>query len=356
MEKLSDSLITICIPNFNYGSYLDLTLESLSNQIDKDFEVVISDNRSTDNSMEVIKKWAPSFAEYKFSQNKTNVGFGGNLDKTAKMARNQFMIMLSSDDVVNPEAISVYKKFINLVQNKYPSEKFFFGGQPDMIDADGNFLNKLTKGDKLWYETDIDESLTHKMGFKVYKVSSNEMLRRCLLNFKTPLHFITVCYPKISYEEVEGYGGARMYNPDKWFNWKLLEVTDNIYYLDTQIFQYRWHNNNQANQQQQNQILKYWMDEYRNCFETTNDMLKKCNISRNSLQQAFISRSIIPYALRHLGEGNFLLSKRIFNLGKACYPANMRQNKYYLALHLALSNRVTYHITRNFVKCFITKG
>lgn len=319
---------------------MDLTLESLKNQIDKDFEVVISDNCSTDNSMEVIKKWAPLFAKYKFSQNKTNVGFGGNLDRSAKMAGNQYMIMLSSDDVVNPEAISIYKKFICTVQEKFPSQKFFFGGQPDMIDSNGHFIDKLSKGDNLWFESDIDEKLTNEMGFKVYKVNSSEMLKRCLLNFKTPLHFITVCYPKISYEEVEGYGGARMYNPDKWFNWKLLEVTDNIYYLDTQVFQYRWHNNNQANQQQQNQILKYWMDEYRNCFEVSKEMLNMANISNEELIKTFIDKCIIAYTYKNLKEGNHKLAKRILSFGYASYPRQIKKNKYYFILKIILSNYI----------------
>lgn len=319
---------------------MDLTLESLYNQSDKDFEVVISDNCSTDNSMEVIKKWAQSFAKYKFSQNKTNVGFGGNLDRSAKMASNQFMIMLSSDDVVNPDAISVYKKFIHTVKVKSSSHKFFFGGQPDMIDSNGHFIDKLSKGDNLWFESDIDEELTDEMGFKVYKVSSSEMLKRCLLNFKTPLHFITVCYYKASYEEVEGYGGARMYNPDKWFNWKLLEVTDYIYYLDTQIFQYRWHNNNQANQQQKNQILKYWIDEYRNSFEVSKEMLNKADISNEELIKTFIDKCIIAYTYKNLKEGNRKLAKRILSFGYASYPLYLKKNKYYFLLKIILSNYI----------------
>ncbi len=334
---------------------MDLTLESLNNQIDKDFEVVISDNCSTDNSMEVIKKWVPSFAKYKFSQNKTNVGFGGNLDKSAKMASNQFMIMLSSDDVVYPEAISIYKKFISAVHDNSPSQKFFFGGQPDMIDSNGHFIDKLSKGDNLWFDSDIDEKLTNKMGFKVYKVSSSEMLKRCLLNFKTPLHFITVCYPKASYEEVEGYGGARMYNPDKWFNWKLLEMTDNIYYLDTQTFQYRWHNNNQANQQRQNQTLKYWLDEYRNSFEVTKQMLEKSGLNETQVQQSFIDRCIIPYVYKHLKENNHYLSKRIFNFGKACYPNQINKNKYYFPMQFIFFNRITATITSKLLQWTTTK-
>jgi glycosyltransferase involved in cell wall biosynthesis len=324
MENLNDKMISFCIPNFNYAVYMDSTLASLSIQSDLGFEITISDNCSTDNSMDVIKKWAPKFSQYNYIQNKANVGFGGNLDKVAELATNKFMVMLSSDDIVETETVSVYKKFINLVENKNPMEKFFFGGQPTMIDSNSTFIKRLTKNNELWDEKYLDYELSRKMGFNVYKVASNEMLGKCLTSFKTPLHFITVCYPSASYKEVEGYGGSRMYNPDKWFNWKLLDVTDYIYFLDKPLFQYRWHNNNQANQQQQNQILKYWMDDYRNSFEVTELMLKKANLNVQQVKKNFIRKCILSSVVRFAKNGDKKMASRILNFGKACYPEHCK--------------------------------
>ena len=334
MENSSDKLISFCIPNFNYGNYIDATLNSLSQQNDKDFEVVISDNCSTDNSIEVIKKWESNFKYFRYTQNKVNIGFGGNLDKASKLATGIYIVMLSSDDLVEADAVFEYKKFIKIVEDKNPNEKFFFGGQPKMIDSEGQFIQNMNKGNQLWFETDIDKSLSDDMGFKVYKVPSHEMLRRCLINFKTPLHFITVCYQHASYLAVEGYGGARLYNPDKWFHWKLMVEVDFVYYLDSPLFQYRWHNNNQANQQQQNQILKYWIDEYRNCFEVTNEMLNKSGLSSGSIAQNFTDRCIIPYVYKHLKEGNRLLAKRILHFGLSCYPTQLKKNKFYYPMYI----------------------
>lgn len=320
MENLSDKLISFCIPNYNYAVYMDATLASLSEQTDSKFEVAISDNCSTDNSMQVIEKWNPKFSKYQYTKNNVNVGFGENLDRVGELASNNYMVMLSSDDIVEKETVSIYKKFINLITDRNSSEKFFFGGQPNMIDSVGSFIKRLVKNDSLWKETDLDAELSLKMGFNVYKVSSNEMLGRCLKLFKTPLHFITVCYPRDCYEQVEGYGGSRMYNPDKWFNWKMLDVTDYIYFLDKPLFQYRWHNTNQANQQKQNQILKYWMDEYRNSFEVTELMLKKANLNIQQIKKNFIRRCILSSVVRFAKNGDKKMASRILNFGKACYP------------------------------------
>lgn len=315
---------------------MDATLNSLFQQMDKDFEVVISDNCSTDNSMEVIKKWESKFEHFRYAQNRMNVGFGGNLDKVGQLATSNYLVMLSSDDLVEGNAVSEYKKFIRVIENRNPKEKFFFGGQPKMIDSEGNFIQIIPRGNQLWFESDIDKALTDVMGFAVYKVASHEMLRRCLFNFKTPLHFITVCYQKESYLAVEGYGGARLYNPDKWFNWKLLNVTDNIYFLDKPFFKYRWHNNNQANQQKQNQILKYCMDEYRNCFELTSEMLVKAKLTVDDINKYFMRRCIISYALTQAKGGDIKFALRILNFGKACYP-NYTNTLQFVSIKVILS-------------------
>lgn len=327
-------MITFCIPNFNYGNYMDQTLDSLYNQTNQNFQIVVSDNASTDNSIRIVKKWESKFSSLKYKVNNTNVGFGGNLDRAAQQADGDFMVMLSSDDLVKKHATEVYTNFIKLTQNNYPGETFFFGGQPDMISSEGVFVKSLNKGSNLWFDEDIDKTLTTLLGFNIYRVKSDEMLVRCLNSFKTPLHFITVCYPQKTYKQIEGYGGGRLYNPDKWFNWKLLNATDYVYYLDTPLFDYRWHSNNQANQQQANQILKYWMDEYRNSFEAIELFSANKPELSELIKKSFVRHCILGHVYSNIKSGNRNLAKRIFNFGMSCYPKQMKQDLYFLPLKL----------------------
>lgn len=332
---------------------MDITLSSLKSQTVENFEVLIADNASTDNSVEIIKKHKENGLPIQYVINPTNIGFAGNLDKVGGLAKAPWMIMLSSDDVVNKSALEVYSKFIALKGN---DKNYAFCSTFEKIDSEGKFLEWLSPAQSsIWFKSDIDAELTSQMGFDVYKVKAGEMLNRCLTRFLNPFNFASTCYPREVYEKVGGYGGGRLYNPDKWFHWKIMAELDDVYYLDNPLFQYRWHNNNQANQQQQNQVLKYWMDEYRNSFEVTDRMKLKANKSTNEIIQAFIDRSIIPYSYRNLRKGNYNLASRILSFGSSCYPENLKNNKYYLPLKIFLSSRISSILTHHFIKCFTTK-
>jgi glycosyltransferase involved in cell wall biosynthesis len=334
---MENTKISVCIPNYNYASYMNETLRSLDEQTDKAFQTVISDNCSTDHSVEVISTWQEKMHDLSYTVNKQNVGFAGNLDRAAALASGDYMVMLSSDDIVLPEAIASYKKIISAIQQRNPSEKFFFGGQPTMIDSDGRFISELPKGPNLWFETDYCEETSKTTGFKTYRVASREMLKRCLLHFKTPLHFITICYPAALYQQVEGYGGGRLYNPDKWFNWKLLASSDFVYYIDKPMFLYRWHANNQSAVQTRSAVLRFWLDEYRNCFEVTPAMLQKAGISESELKNAFISRSVLAYTYSNIKSGNYVLARRILHFGHATYPDELKSNRHYLTCKILLA-------------------
>src|SRR5688572_24593322 len=101
---------SVCIPNFNYARYLGRTIQSVLDQRGADFEVLISDNASTDDSVAV----ANSFGDprIKISINRCNVGFARNLDKAAGQATGDFIIMLSSDDVMRAGALAAYARVI----------------------------------------------------------------------------------------------------------------------------------------------------------------------------------------------------------------------------------------------------
>ena len=320
-----ENKFSICIPNFNYQDYIGITLESVLNQQYQNFELLIADNHSTDNSIEIIKQYANKFQQYHYKINKTNLGFAGNLDEVAKMAKEDWIIMLSSDDVMQNDALVEYNKFVDCIPE---NEQFAFCSAFEKIDGNGQFIEYLNAHKSiLWLHTDIDPELTLKMGFDVYKVPSGIMLERCLNRFYSPFNFASTCFKKDTYEKVGGYSGSRMYNPDKWFNWKLLAETDFVYFLDKPLFQYRWHNTNQAAGQLATGDLKYWVDEYRNCFECNHQMRKKANLEQEEIQNYFITHAL-KYSIRKIAVGDKQMAKRVYNFAKACYPQNVKKNKY----------------------------
>jgi glycosyltransferase involved in cell wall biosynthesis len=94
-------LVSICIPNFNYGKYISEAIDSVLNQSLKEFELVIVDDCSTDNSKEVISRYSDS--RIRFYENETNIGMTKNWNKCVKLSRGEFICILGADDYVHPE-------------------------------------------------------------------------------------------------------------------------------------------------------------------------------------------------------------------------------------------------------------
>ena len=119
------SFFSVCIPNFNYDSYITETIESILSQDFKDVEICIADNSSTDKSEEIIKEFANKYKFIKTYFNSCNVGFSENLKRAANLATSDWMIMLSSDDIAYPKAL---KRYFDLISNIFSFKLILFLG------------------------------------------------------------------------------------------------------------------------------------------------------------------------------------------------------------------------------------
>ena len=106
MEK---PLVSVLIANYNYAQYLEECLESVLNQTYKNYEVIMSDNRSTDESYEIMGAYRDKFLSKgiwcDILQNKRNIGSGGNTAVCFHRSEGKYVIWLSSDDNLEPTAL-----------------------------------------------------------------------------------------------------------------------------------------------------------------------------------------------------------------------------------------------------------
>lgn len=313
---------SVCIPNYNYEKYIGRTIESVFTQTCQDFEIVISDNASTDKSREIINSFNDD--RVRLSVNTCNVGFAGNLDKAAQMAQGSFLIMLSSDDLMRSEALGKYQTLLDKFGESASS--VLLSSTMDEIDADDNITGVRDVDNELWYENERDSELEKIVNAPVYRVASDVLLKRCLLTMKNPFNFAATCYPRELYNRVEGYGGGRLYNPDKWFHWKLLSVAKETIFVNTPLFAYRWHQSNQAAGQAATGALKYLVDEYVTTLELNGEMLKRTGLTKEEVEAAFVERDIIRHGLATLAKGQRLRARRIMNFGRATYPQYLKGN------------------------------
>jgi len=128
---------SICIPNYNYERYLGRTLASVLAERDEDLEVVVADNALTDASVAVVE--ACGDPRVRVRVNRCNVGFAGNLDRAAGMARGEVLIMLSSDDLMRPGALAVYRALLA----RGGAERSVVSATVDVIDPDDRVTGRI---------------------------------------------------------------------------------------------------------------------------------------------------------------------------------------------------------------------
>ena len=104
--------VSVLIPTYNSAPFLDDAIESVLNQTFTDFELLIVDNCSTDNSMEVISKYL-SDNRVKYYVNEKNLGSNGNFNRCFSLAKGDYIKCLCSDDKLHPELL---EKFVSVME------------------------------------------------------------------------------------------------------------------------------------------------------------------------------------------------------------------------------------------------
>ena len=140
--------ISVIIPLYNTEKYIGECLDSLLIQTFQDFEVIVVDDCSTDNSVAVVKSYAEKFGgRLKFFKLKKKSAGGGSLprNKGLELSRGKYVFFLDSDDAITRTALEeLYTLAENFKADVIHCEKFYF--VPDEIWHD-EFLRRQLKPD-----------------------------------------------------------------------------------------------------------------------------------------------------------------------------------------------------------------
>lgn len=99
--------ISILIANYNNGHFFDEAYRSLVNQTCTDWEAIVIDDASTDNSVEVIQKLISEDSRFRFYQNNKNIGYQRTVMRAVDLSRAEVFGRLDPDDVLYPEALEL---------------------------------------------------------------------------------------------------------------------------------------------------------------------------------------------------------------------------------------------------------
>lgn len=96
-------MISVIMPTFNCATYLDECLESVFRQTRTDLEVLVVDDGSTDNTTDVLRKWAPQIRMVK----QENAGVAAARNTGIRESSGEYVAFLDADDLWKPDKLAL---------------------------------------------------------------------------------------------------------------------------------------------------------------------------------------------------------------------------------------------------------
>lgn len=122
---------------YNGTIYLRESVESILNQTLKDFEFIIINDGSTDNTWEIISEYAKQDQRIKLFKNEQNIGLTKSLNKGLRLAQGEYIARQDADDVSLPNRFKLQTHFLD-----QHSEVGAVGSVAEIIDEHGLSLGK----------------------------------------------------------------------------------------------------------------------------------------------------------------------------------------------------------------------
>ncbi len=137
MSNNSVPLISVIIPCYNTERYVGLAIQSVLDQTFRDFEIIVVDDGSTDNSASIIKSFKDERVRYVYQK---NGGLSNARNTGIKKAKGRFIALLDADDVFLRNNLQVCYDYI-----KGKDDIGLVTGSFQRIDSNGKVLTSFRK-------------------------------------------------------------------------------------------------------------------------------------------------------------------------------------------------------------------
>lgn len=166
MTALSRPKLSVCIPTYRYGRFVGQAIESVLVQDFQDFELLIVDDASPDNTRQVVEQYAAADARIRFEVNSTNRGMVPNWNYCLEQARGEYVKFLFADDFLC--STSALRSMVELL-DRDPAISLIFSAR--------RFVD----------ENSVSFKLASPFGTDTCRMSGSKLIRYCLSRMNNPI-------------------------------------------------------------------------------------------------------------------------------------------------------------------------
>lgn len=291
--------ISIVIPVYNGARYLGETLDSALNQTETNWELLLVDDGSTDNSVELAEHYVKRDSRIRLIRQKN----GGVVDArnrgiTQTNQQSTFVILLDQDDVWEPDTLQVLQAALESQPNCVAAH-----GVIRMIDAgDSPFHGQFGE---LWGQErrgivegrEIVWPLDQPTAFSVFAFGNcimtpgQVLIRRAALNAVGA--FDPACRPA-----------------DDWDMWLRLSRLGDFVFLNQPLLHYRLHDNNASNNRRVMEGAEQVLRRKLLCVPENTEQQKKLARRGRQLSNLMVLRTRLTWARAHLAKSEFIPAAR----------------------------------------------
>lgn len=243
-------LVSVVIITYNSGKYILDGLESIKAQTYHNIELIVSDDCSTDNTIDICKQWIEKngsrFVNCKLITAEHNTGVAGNLNRGIAAATGEWIKHLAGDDQLPPYSIERYMHYAstNTDADIWFAKLRFIGSDEE-----------LTKKTEQVYEKSFYPHITMPL---------KHQIRQNLISLYLPGPGLI--YKRALWEEIGGFDERYQFAEEHPFTTKVLESGRKVHFIDEKLCNYQVHegslskNNGQLSTRTFNDVYNYFFD------------------------------------------------------------------------------------------------
>lgn len=225
-------LVSVIVPNYMHADYLDQRLQSIANQSFEDFEVILLDDASTDDSAKILTSWAAKDARFRFIPNDSNSGSTfSQWNLGVSHAKGEYLWIAESDDWADP---TLLEKLVPLMDKHHGVAIAF--GQSMLVNAQGDLMHS--------FDVNYRYIFKHDRWTRPYLNDGRDEIRNYMMLHNIVPNASGALLRKSMYDAIGGADPSWKLNGDWMFYIRMLEVGD-IAYTPEVLNYFRLHDQTQ---------------------------------------------------------------------------------------------------------------